>query len=63
MPSFFRNNINILLKNFGYELTKIANEPYGIRWLNDIKKLCCAYDKKIDIAFDVGATRLLVLKC
>lgn len=67
MPSFFRNNLNSLLKNFGYELTKIANEPYGIRWLNDIKKLCCAYDKKIDIAFDVGAnvgaTSIEMLEC
>ncbi len=55
MPSFFRKKLNTVLQNFGYEVTKIANEPYGVRWLNDIKKLSIAYDKKIDIAFDVGA--------
>ncbi len=55
MPSFFRSNLNILLKKFGYEFIKIANEPYGIRWLNDIKRLSIAYHKNINIAFDVGA--------
>lgn len=34
---FFRSSLNMLLKKFGYEFTKIANEPYGIKWLNDIK--------------------------
>jgi FkbM family methyltransferase len=67
MPSFFRKKLNTVLQNFGYELTKIENDPYGIRWLNDIKKLCSAYHKKINIAFDVGAnvgtTSIEMLEC
>jgi len=55
MPSFFRKSLNNTLQKFGYELTKIHNDGFGIRWLNDVKRLSNSYGKKINIAFDVGA--------
>lgn len=55
MPSLIRKSLNNTLQKFGYELTKTHNDSFGIRWLNDVKRLSNSYGKKINIAFDVGA--------
>jgi len=55
MPSLIRKSLNITLQKFGYELTKIHNDSFGIRWLNDVKRLSNSYGKQINVAFDVGA--------
>jgi FkbM family methyltransferase len=55
MPSLIRKSLNNALHKFGYELTKIHNDSFGIRWLNDVKRLSDSYGKKINVAFDVGA--------
>ena len=55
MPSFFRTTLNKTLKKYGYQLAKIENEPFGIGWLNDVKRLSNAYGRKTNIALDIGA--------
>lgn len=55
MPSFFRTTLNDALQKFGYELNKIQNDNFGIKWLNDVRRLSNAYSKNINVAFDVGA--------
>ena len=55
MLDILKKILKSTIRRFGYDITNVRNQSFGINIWNDIERLSIAYRKSNQVAFDVGA--------